>query len=50
MKEFAAGYCAEVLTLPRPGLKHEVHNEPGNAAFTQEIGEWMLKHPHGESA
>ena len=30
-----------------PGLKHEVHNEPGNAAFTEEIGRWLLAHLDG---
>lgn len=42
VEAFAASYCAKIALLPREGLKHEVHNEPGNAAFTEEIGRWLL--------
>ncbi|MCO4744483.1 MAG: lysophospholipase [Proteobacteria bacterium] len=40
--KFIDHYHAAATSMPRDGLKHEVHNEPGNEAFTAEIGAWIL--------
>ncbi|TNE92227.1 MAG: alpha/beta hydrolase [Deltaproteobacteria bacterium] len=49
-RQFGSDYRAEIELLPRSGLKHEVHNEPGNDAFTREIAGWMLAHLDGAPA